>query len=130
MLYSSQGGVSIERSALHEREPDDKSEDSPLIGEEDSDSSAKESQHVGSISRSKVTCLSLSWGKSLSSQQFLFCMQAGGNFRLVVGPYYYSPLLQWSLISTNTLTTKFWVKRTHAHSPCRAPIETVQNFTA
>ena len=35
--------------------------------------------------------------------------------------------IQWSLISTNTLSTKFQVKLTHL---CRAPIETVQNFTA
>ena len=43
MIYSSEEGVTIEESALHESEP---VEDSPLMRKEDSDSLSKESQQV------------------------------------------------------------------------------------
>ena len=55
VLYSSQGGVSIERSALHESELLDKSEDSPLMRDDDGDSSSRESEP--SPRPKKVNCL-------------------------------------------------------------------------
>ena len=46
------------------------------------------------------------------------------------GMYNCKYIIQWNLINAKTLNMKFWVKRTHGHGPCRATIETVQNFTA
>ena len=56
VLYNSQGSVMIEESALHDSEPADKSEVSPLMNEKDG-SSPKESQSVEDTSNPEVTNL-------------------------------------------------------------------------
>ena len=54
ILYSGQSqSVAIEKSAIHEKEPADKSEDSPLMTR--NGESSDESNHLNSTSRPKVT---------------------------------------------------------------------------